>query len=634
MRPPSPTTGQPPDDDSSSSTGPGSRVLVPVSSEHQAAAVLPLAIRIARAEHAELLLFHYEHAVEDPTPPGAPDWLARVARDTSEGEVAARILIRAGQDSIATLLEVLDEEQPHLLLLDAGEDESASERFRRLFLNPPVDTLLVRGSPGIRPIRRVLVFNESGAGNGSLGTRIACGLDEGSPDLRIDFLSVLPLNATEERELARRAAIAANISGRGLRCDYDVRVLRARSRDTGLLETIRDGDYDLVLADAPRRGLVGWLAERVFPSRVLSQTSVPVVFISRPVPPTISAFTRAWNHVYSLLPSLSESDKVSVYSNLRRSSRAETDFYVMLVLSTAIAALGLLLNSPAIVIGAMIIAPLMAPITATGLGVVQGDGRLLRIALQTVVLGAIVSIAVAAIVGAAIPGQVVTPQIEARGQPSLLDLLVALASGAAGAYAISRKSVANTVAGVAIAVALIPPLASAGLGLALREYAIATGATLLFLTNFAAIGASSSLIFLWMGFKPEADRAGRMLVFVRGILTLAGLIGLVAVGLFTFQQADESRFALRVEGVAEEAVHRIDPEARITGVDIGSRRDAVLAIDIRVESTERDRLRANAFGIQSEVTRQLDRPTQVTIFLADSIVAPTPRIDTTPTPTP
>jgi uncharacterized hydrophobic protein (TIGR00271 family) len=629
---PAPSAASGKDSTPPSGSGGSERILVPISGESQAISIIPVVARIANARGAELVLFYFHRAYDEEDDPAPPAWLAVAARHVREHGAPARIIARAGQDRISALLEMVAEERPSLLVLAPGEDESASERFRRLFLNPPVDTLLMRGSRDGRAVRRVLVFSESAGGAGSLGVRLATELDDGTGDLRLDFLEVLPTNASEEQQLARRGMLAAHIAERKLRCDYDVRVVRARSREAGLLDAIRTGDYDLVLADTPRRGLIRWLAERVFPSRVLEQTDVPVMFISRPVPRTVSSFTSSWNRVYGMLPSLSETDKIATYSNLRRSSRADTDFYVMLILSTAIAALGLLLNSAAIVIGAMIIAPLMAPLIATGLGVVQGDGRLLRISLQTVVLGAIVSVTVAAIVGFVLPGQVVTPQIEARGQPSLLDLLVALFSGAAGAYAVSRKSVANTVAGVAIAVALVPPLASAGLGVALRDYTIAGGATLLFLTNFAAIGASSSLIFLWMGFKPETDRAGRMLVFVRGIVTLAGLIALVSVGLFTFQQADETRLALRVDRAVEDAVTRVDPDGRITGIDIGSRHEAVLRLDVRVESTERERLRANAFAIQSEVSQRLDRPVQVTMFIADSIVAPTPQIDTTPTP--
>lgn len=625
------TDGLPSQDDARSARSESPyRILVPVSSESQALSIIPIVAPIARAEEGEFILFCFLDAIEE-NDPSPPSWLAVVSRHMEEHQVRGRIVARAGQDSISTLLELVAEEPPALLVLPAGEDEAASERFRRLFLNPPVDTLLIRGTRDGSPVNRILVFSENGPDQRSFSTRLARALDEGSGNaLCLDFLAVLPLDASDDEEQRRREAMAASLAEQHLECEHHVHVIRARSRDTGLLDTLRDGDYDLVLADTPRRGLIGWLAERAFPSRVLSQTSIPVVFVSRPVPPAVSAFTAGWNRIYSLLPSLSEEDKVSVYRHLRRSSRGETDFYVMLILSTAIAALGLLLNSAAVVIGAMIIAPLMSPIIATGLGIVQGDGRLLRIALSTVFAGAVIAIVVAALVTAILPGQVITTQIQARGEPSLLDLLVALASGAAGAYAISRKSVMNTVAGVAIAVALVPPLASTGIGLALGDYAIAAGASLLFLTNFAALGAASSLVFLWMGFKPEADRAGRRVLFVRGILAMAGLVGIVAVGIFTFQEAGEARFTLRVHDAVEAAVEDVDVDARITGIDIGSRRDSVISIDVRIESTEQALLRANAFGIQSAVARELDRPTQVTMFIAESIEAPAPETSATP----
>ena len=190
-----------------------------------------------------------------------------------------------------------------------------------------------------------------------------------------------------------------------------------------------------------------------------------------------------------------------------------------------IASLGLLINSPAVVIGAMLVAPLMSPIVAIAAGLTFGDAQMLREGLASTVQGAMAAVFIAIVIGLIVPGSVATSEVLARTEPSLIDLMIALASGMAGAYAIARKEVGEALPGVAISAALLPPLASAGLRVALRDGAIVGGALLLFTTNLIAIVFAASVVFLLLGVRPpEGEKSNRW--FRQGV-TVTGLSLLV-----------------------------------------------------------------------------------------------------------
>jgi len=177
-------------------------------------------------------------------------------------------------------------------------------------------------------------------------------------------------------------------------------------------------------------------------------------------------------------------------------------FLVLLGLAIVIAACGLHANSTAVVIGAMLIAPLMDPILGLSAAVVLGwTGRMVR-SLILIALGTVVSIAIAMAVGFMIPDRiVVVPEIASRTSPTLLDLGVALGAGAAAAYALTRRA-SVALPGVALAVALAPPLAVVGLMLEEGLVDLAAGAFVLFLTNLVAILFAAALVLLAAGVTP------------------------------------------------------------------------------------------------------------------------------------
>lgn len=204
-----------------------------------------------------------------------------------------------------------------------------------------------------------------------------------------------------------------------------------------------------------------------------------------------------------LFPRLNVEEQLEMREAMTHSARPGVNYFVLIVLSCIIATLGLLLNSGAVVIGAMLVAPLMSPILAFSLGLVLGDVRLMRLSLEAVFKGVALAIIVAVFVGVLSPFKQLTGEIMARTHPTLLDLAVALASGMAGAYALARKDVSAALPGVAIAVALMPPLAVMGLGLSLGNAQVAGGAFLLFATNVGSISLAGAIVFMLLGIHPQ-----------------------------------------------------------------------------------------------------------------------------------
>jgi uncharacterized hydrophobic protein (TIGR00271 family) len=198
-------------------------------------------------------------------------------------------------------------------------------------------------------------------------------------------------------------------------------------------------------------------------------------------------------------------------------TRAKTSkFWVQLALASAIAAGGVIGNSTPAVIGAMIIAPLATPIYGLALAAVIGDRKALRSSLGLLVGGIAVNILIGVLIGLITINRMpidVNPQIVGRTAPTILDLAVAVFTGIAGSFALARKDVADILAGVAIAISLVPVLAVVGITLAAGEFSLAFGAFLLFLANAAAILIAGAIVFRVAGYAREAEdrdeRAGR-----------------------------------------------------------------------------------------------------------------------------
>ncbi len=310
-------------------------------------------------------------------------------------------------------------------------------------------------------------------------------------------------------------------------------------------------------------------------------------------------------------------------------------YWLEIFFSAGIAALGLVTNSPAVIIGAMLISPLMGPIMATGLALAVGDLYLAIKAIGKLLASVALAVGLSGFMVWLLPFHSITNEVLARTNPNLLDLGIALFSGLAGAVAVSRSSSASgvtTLPGVAIAVALMPPLCAIGFGLGDgANTQIMGGAGLLFLTNLVAITTCAFLVFLLIGMNTpevrrqmELSRTGEPLarrlsngplarVLANGgqlhwrILMLVILLGSIAVPLRTafVQVADEAL----IRGTVQSVVRQLLPSDALLSqqVDVGKQ-----SVAVRIVSTKdvpSDALR----NAEREIERRTGRVTQISV---------------------
>ncbi len=191
-----------------------------------------------------------------------------------------------------------------------------------------------------------------------------------------------------------------------------------------------------------------------------------------------------------------------LFASLREEARLGSTFVILMILSTILATVGLFLNSASVVIGAMLLAPLMQPIVSFSMGLLRFDMDLFKDGLRSVTVGVALVLATSFSLAYLLPFQTITSEIAGRLHPTLLDLIVAIVSGIAAAYAKNNSKIVGSLVGVSIAVALVPPISTAGIGLGWSDWSIFQNAFLLFLTNFAGIVFAAAFTFMVLGFSP------------------------------------------------------------------------------------------------------------------------------------
>jgi uncharacterized hydrophobic protein (TIGR00271 family) len=238
-------------------------------------------------------------------------------------------------------------------------------------------------------------------------------------------------------------------------------------------------------------------------------------------------------------------EQAEVIARRREECQLTGRYLFMLAMSAGIAILGLLLSSPAVVIGAMLLSPLMGPIMGLGFALAIGDVPWLKESGRSLALGTLMSVALCALIVFFSPLQTVTSEIAARTRPNLFDLLVAVFSALAGAYAMIRGR-EGTVVGVAIATALMPPLAVVGFGLATLNWTVFSGALLLFVTNLIAIALIAAIMARLYGFRTTLSERNTRLQMA-GILVVFVALA-VPLGISLMQIRNEAIGARQIRG--------------------------------------------------------------------------------------
>jgi len=217
-----------------------------------------------------------------------------------------------------------------------------------------------------------------------------------------------------------------------------------------------------------------------------------------------------------------------LYEDVERNARLDENYVVLVILSTVVAAIGLIENNVAVVIGAMVIAPLLGPNLALSLGTALGEFVLIRKAVKTLAAGVLLAVLLSVVIGLLYPDKLVSDELLARTFAEVDSIALALASGAAAALSLTM-GLSSVMVGVMVAVALLPPAATLGLMLGQGNYGLAAGASLLLAANVASVNLASILVFFIKGIRPrtftDKERASRgTLVFIIGWLVLLAIL--------------------------------------------------------------------------------------------------------------
>jgi len=298
-------------------------------------------------------------------------------------------------------------------------------------------------------------------------------------------------------------------------------------------------------------------------------------------------------------------DRIAVLDHVDEGGRLGPRYAFMTVMSCGIAMLGLLQGSAAVIIGAMLISPLMGPIIELGMGLATFDFRTVRESLATMAAGVALALAIAILIVWLSPLQEATGEILARTRPTFFDLLVAVFSGLAGAYAtVTRKG--EAIVGVAIATALMPPLAVVGYGIAVGNWEIAGGAAFLFMTNLLAIALSVTIVARWYGFggSDTPKQTAWQAILIVGCFALLSIPLGLALKRIALQSQTELAVRTALNAAADEVSGRVSA-LRVDSGPGGVGVDAVMMTPRHVNGLEA--------SLQQRLGAQLAQPVVVRI---------------------
>lgn len=289
---------------------------------------------------------------------------------------------------------------------------------------------------------------------------------------------------------------------------------------------------------------------------------------------------------------VSEDRRKEIQYEVDTNAMGDLEYYGLIILSCIIATFGLLNNSAAVIIGAMIVAPLMNPTMGTAMGIVRGDMILFIRAIKTLAFGVILAILLSAFSSLLVPNILElmnNSEITSRSLPNILDIVIALAAGSAGAFALLKKKIASSLAGVAIAVSLMPPLSAAGIGLGaiLRTlfnydwiitpdaavmvshyFDVFAGSFALCFSNLVAINLSGIIIFNLFGLGEGISESRKRFSAHNVVSSLLVLVmGIVLMGYY-IDSLDNESLQGRVKHVLDYNVSEIDKLAHIDGFPV------------------------------------------------------------------
>ncbi|WP_436795663.1 TIGR00341 family protein [Actinospongicola halichondriae] len=566
------------------------RVVVPVSNPRNA----PLLVSIARAmldpEAGELLALAV--ATDEAQAESTSESVAQIsdALDASFGPDHGIEVRRRHAPAIARgILDFVRENNPDLVVM--GMDLSADGRHFSVVSDAVIEAvhcpvLAIRPSDMIG-VERVLV-GVDGSAESLAALRLAV--------LAADGLH-LPLRAIHVRDPALSRSFAAAVIAEAAYevpewMDADGHVVEAPHPTQGLVEESHPTDL-LFLASARRRGIARFTSGGTL-DQTLRHEDAHIAVLARRQNSTRTRRTRFWSWFRALRPTLTRLERESVGWRAGANAPLTSDYLILLGVASVLASFGLLQDNVAVVIGAMLVAPLLGPLAAASTGLASARVDVLGRSLFTLLAGTVGAVVLALGVGALIPVDRPTDEMLARGSPSLIDLGIAIFAGIVGAYATARKDIPAALAGVAIAAALVPPICTTGLALGLGDTELAAGSLLLFTVNTVSVVVVGSIVLWWMGLRPT-DGHRRPASWFAAVLGTVLAFVLVVAGLDAFAEA-------RRASVAADDLERLFPDDEIIDFDVDDQDPIVVTAVIRTTGTiEPDDVRAAARSLGDEL---------------------------------
>ncbi len=325
---------------------------------------------------------------------------------------------------------------------------------------------------------------------------------------------------------------------------------------------------------------------------------------------------------------ITETRQAEVVREITHEARITRDFFMLVIFSCIIATFGLVLNSGAVVIGGMLIAPLMSPVLALALALVRGDGRRAGHAFAALIAGIAVSVGLSTALGQLVSTSQfnfltqLPTEVLSRTQPTLFDLTIALAGGAIAAYAIVQPQLSATLPGVAIATALMPPLCVAGIGLSQGKSDVYDGSLLLFTSNLIAIIFAGGLVFAAMGFGPFHN-AKRRVIFSRSFLVSGAMMIVITVPLvgFAINITTTAKENLQIRSALTDQLRQVNPDSSLVSFDTHPEGDHIQIV--ATVRTPRSLTYDEAINIQKKVAATLNKAVELQL-----LVIPLTKLDT------
>ncbi len=498
-------------------------------------------LRVAGAlqEELEIWLAHSEKPEKE--------WIGELA-----GPAVAKVWDLSGVDRKRQILNAAKEEWPSLLIvgqeMKSLADDSDGKLATAIFESVACQVLAVRVSDE-RPAggNRILVPSAGGR-HSRRALKLAQALSETGTvafQMRNDSgeLSEEVGHRHLEKMIRKVGLSPKNVLTRVRLGEHFSQELRAE---------MEEDDYQMLLIGASGAGTLRRKLFGTLPERLLRRESSVTIAVIRAERSKGHRFREAMGRaIHVNIPQLNRLERLALFEEVEAKSRWNFDFAALMCLATAIAGMGLLVNSGAVVIGAMLVAPLMMPLIGTGLSLVQGNWPLARRALGAVGRGFCFAFALSVAMGflARCLNLGMTEQLQMRGEPNSLDLGIAFVSGIAASYCIARPKLSGALAGVAIAAALVPPIATVGIGLALGQTSTALGAALLFGTNIVAIVLGAGLNFTLAGIagNQKAGTWGRRSLIILVLICLGLAVPLTSVLLSRLSKSEKLEKAIKAE---------------------------------------------------------------------------------------